>query len=176
MPSHHALAEASFAPAPHPSLGRHAETYARVMGSWEGELVNHMVPGTPATSVEAHFGWALDGRAVQDVWITPARKHRLPGSKPVLDWYGTTLRVFDPGSEAWRTVWTDPASQLRIELEGRRVGDDIVQLGRHDGRAIRWTFSAIRERSFSWQAHALDFDGSTWRLQIDILFRRMDGR
>src|SRR5262245_13932320 len=109
MNAQHRLAEILFAAGPHPSLGPHAETYARIMGSWAGELHNHMVSGAPATSVEAHFAWALDGRAVQDVWITPARKQRLPGIKPGLDWYGTTLRVFDPDTKAWRTVWTDPA-------------------------------------------------------------------
>ena len=159
---------------PHPSLGNHAQTYARVIGSWQGELKNHLWPAAGSSSVEAHFGWVLDGRAVQDVWITPARPQRSASMPAGLNWYGTTLRVFDPATEIWRAVWTDPASQLRIELEGRRQGDDIVQLGTRGGQPIRWTFSNIRERSFTWQGHILEPDGSTWRLEIDIGFQRVE--
>ena len=43
---------------PHPSLGAHAETYGRLIGSWVGEAHNHMVEGhQPITSIEVHFGW-----------------------------------------------------------------------------------------------------------------------
>src|SRR5688572_6302211 len=106
---------------PHPSLGAHADTYGRLIGSWEGELHNHLVDGPPpVSSIEVRFAWVLDGRAVQDTWITPAHKDR--GSIPAgtMNWYGTTLRVFDPTSESWRAAWTDPVSQRRIEIEGRR--------------------------------------------------------
>jgi hypothetical protein len=158
---------------PHPSLGEHAQTYGRIIGSWIGQLHNHMLGGSvPAVSVEAHFAWVLEGRAVQDIWITPARSERR-GEAPVsLDWYGSTLRVFEPASAGWRTVWTDPVSQLRIELVGRSQGEDIVQIGTRGGRPIRWTFSQIRPDSFVWQGHILNVDGKTWDLEVDISFRR----
>lgn len=160
---------------PHSSLGEHAQTYARVIGSWRGLLHNHMLGrSVPPSSVEAHFAWVLEGRAVQDVWITPARDER--GSGPAaLDWYGSTLRVFEPSSGAWRTVWTDPVSGLRIELSGRRQGDDIVQIGTRGGRPIRWVFSQIRADSFVWQGHILNPGGETWELEVDIQFRRVEG-
>jgi len=50
---------------------------------------------------EVHAGWVLDGRAIQDVWI-------LPGL-----FYGTTLRVYDPGLDAWHILWHDPLTQPR---------------------------------------------------------------
>ena len=113
---------------PHPALGVHADTYGRVIGSWTGELQNHLLATPTRASIEVHFGWVLEGRAVQDVWITPARAERGAAASG-MSWYGTTLRVFDPTSESWRVVWSDPVSQHRIELEGRRQGDDIVLLG-----------------------------------------------
>jgi hypothetical protein len=160
------------ASAPHPGLGRHAATYARLIGGWRGTLRNHMTgAGAPPTaSVEAHFAWVLEGRAVQDTWITPAR--HAGGADSGMRWYGTTLRVFDPKLEAWRTTWTDPLSQLVIELIGRSQGDDIVQLGTRDGRPIRWTFSNVQPRSFTWQGHILNPDGRTWDLEVDIAFER----
>ena len=154
---------------PHPSLGPHADTYGRLIGSWVGEAHNHMVPGPPPiTSIEVHFAWVLDGRAVQDTWITPARRDRAAAPASGLNWYGSTLRVFDPKSESWRAAWTDPASQVRIELDGRRHGDDIVQIGTRGGWPIRWNFTEIRARSLLWQGHVLEPDGVNWRLEVDI--------
>jgi hypothetical protein len=174
--SMNALSKVLEATGPHPSLGREAETYGRVIGSWEGELIDHFSSPTPQThSVEAHFSWVLEGRAVQDVWITPARGERASHATRALDWYGATFRVYDPKAELWRVIWNDPASGLRIELEGRAQGDDVVQLGIRAGRPIRWTFSEIRRDSFRWQGHALEDDGNTWRLEVDIRFRRARG-
>jgi hypothetical protein len=172
---HDTFAETLLSSGPHPSLGEHAQTYARVIGSWVGQLHNHMLGhSVPPASVEAHFAWVLDGRAVQDVWITPARSDRSPAAKASLDWYGSTLRVFEPASGAWRSVWTDPVSQLRIELLGRSQGADIVQIGTRGGRPIRWTFSQIQHQSFVWEGHILNLDGKTWDLEVEMRFRRIE--
>ena len=137
------FSETLLARGPHPSLGEHGHTYSRVIGSWSGQLYNHLLGhSVPPLSVEAHFAWVLEGRAVQDVWITPARDER--GSVPPgLDWYGSTLRVFEPSTCAWRSAWTDPVSGLRIELLGRARGDDIVQIGTRGGRQ-RSAFGATK--------------------------------
>jgi hypothetical protein len=165
--------EALVAERPHPSLGAHADTYGRLIGSWAGEALNYSDDGTVSiNSIEAHFAWVLEGRAVQDVWITPSRKDRGPGISASLDFYGTTLRVFDSQSESWRVTWTDPVSGSQVELEGWRQGDDIVQLGTREGRPIRWVFSDIREDSLLWQGHILQTDGVTWRLEVEIRLQR----
>jgi len=170
----HSFTNLLAAPGPHESLGAHAKTYGRVIGSWKGELHNHMF-GAPArtSSIEVSFGWVLEGRAVEDVWITPARGERSPPSPSNFNWYGSTLRVFDPARQSWRAVWTDPASQLHIELEGRSIGEDVVQLGTRDGQPIRWTFSDIRDDSFTWRAHILEPDGVNFRLEVEINLRRV---
>ncbi len=122
--------EALVSRGPHPSLGAHADTYGRLIGGWRGELQSHL-PGhsAPAASLEIHFGWALEGRAVQDVWITPARDQRGVGVTaplPPLDWYGTTVRVFDKATtscrwgfaRAGRSVGRSPRS-ARSPLSGK---------------------------------------------------------
>ena len=170
----HRLIETLVAAGPHPSLGAHAETYGRIIGSWSGELNRYQDGKSVAmASVEAHFGWVLEGRAVQDVWITPARTDRQASAGAGLNWYGSTLRVFDPATSAWNTTWTDPMSQLRIELVGRRQGEDIVQIGTRAGRPIRWTFSEITAGAFTWRGHVLSFDGVNWALEVEMKFRRV---
>ena len=170
----HGLIETLLANGPHPSLGTHSDTYGRLIGSWTGELSRYQDGKRVArASVEAHFGWALQGRAVQDVWITPARAERQSSADAGFNWYGSTLRVFDPSTSAWKTVWTDPMSQLRIELVGRRQGDDIVQIGTRSGRPIRWTFSQIEPESFTWWGHILSFDGVSWTPEVEMKFNRL---
>jgi hypothetical protein len=170
------LPEALLANAPHPSLGEHADTYGRLIGSWIGEARNH-TPDGPAqsASIEVHFSWALDGRAVLDAWITPARNDRASGQTARMHWFGTTLRVFDPATESWRATWWDPESAVRCDLQGFRQGDDIVQIGRHGDRTIRWTFSRIVRDSLLWQGHVLEHDGATWRLEAEVRLRRSPG-
>src|SRR6478752_6165624 len=97
----HGFIEALRASGPHPSLGAHADTYAPIIGSWSGELSRYQDGKSVASaSVEARFGWVLEGRAVQDVWITPARVDRQASAGAGFNWYGTTLRVFDPATSA----------------------------------------------------------------------------
>jgi len=169
-----AFFESLAAPGPHPSLGEHADTYGRLIGSWTGEVHGYpLESGVATTSAEIHFAWALDGRAVQDLWITPSRTDRAAGVRASPRMYGTTMRVFDPQRESWHVTWLDPSNGRRNQLEGRRQGDDIVQVGTAEGWPIRWTISAITERSFVWQGHILNIDGVTWRLQAEFHVRRV---
>lgn len=78
--------------------------------------------------------------------------------------YGTTLRVFHPDIAAWRAVWLNPVAGKRVDLIGRRVGDDIVEFCLDDERPEKkWVFSQITARSFVWHACLLGDDGVTWR-------------
>ena len=110
---------------------------------------------------EVHFGWVLDGRAIQDVWI-------LYGV-----FYGTTLRVYDPGLDAWHILWSDPVRQIYTRQIGRKQGDTIVQVGMLDEVVLRWTFSEIRADSFHWTGERSADGGVTWRLQSDYRLKRV---
>lgn len=108
---------------PHADLGAaQAQTYGRFIGTWAGEYRDTSVDGTLRTGpMEVHFAWALNGRAVQDVWI--ARDERAETERRT---YGTTIRVYDPALDAWRVSWINPPHNTRSELIGRRVGNDGV--------------------------------------------------
>jgi hypothetical protein len=50
------------------------DLYGRFVGSWDLDVTQFSAGGTPRRRKgEWHFGWALEGRAVQDVWIVPPR-------------------------------------------------------------------------------------------------------
>ena len=91
--------------------------------------------------------------------------------------YGTTLRVWDPAIKAWRITWINPARNHREEQIGRRMGNDIVQIGfRSNGQSTRWRFTEITPDSFHWLGDALQPDGQTWQLEAEFRATRMTGK
>ncbi len=124
---------------------------------------------------EAHFGWVMEGRAMQDVWIMPSRRERAAGMGTTFNMYGTTLRIWDEGARAWRVTYVNAVTGRRDELMGRRSGKDVVQTGvRADGTPIRWRFTEIGADSFRWTGEVLEADGETWRMEGEFLARRIE--
>lgn len=137
--------------------------YGWLVGDWEMDAVLFPEDGPERKARgEIHFIWALEGRAIMDVWI-------LPGS-----FYGSTLRVYDPAIDAWRIHWSDPIKQLYTRQIGRAEGKDIVQLGRSEsGEPVRWSFRDITQNSFCWRAERSRDGGESWRLEAEFKARRI---
>ncbi|PWK85947.1 hypothetical protein [Fulvimonas soli] len=177
MPDPHPtpFAAALLADGPDP---RHAEAlrlYGRFVGSWDVDLLDHLPGGgTHASAGEWHFGWVLQGLAVQDVWIAPARgtpPETLPPG--YLHRYGTTLRMYEPALDQWRITWVDPRLGLYVTQVGRARGEAIVQEGRTAaGVPMRWSFHDIRADRFRWLGEISDDDGAHWRPQLEMRARR----
>ncbi len=156
-------------------ISEEADLYGWLLGSWELDVIHYRVNlADRDIKGEAHFARILEGRGVQDVWIMPRREDRSPSIDTSLNMYGTTLRIWDPSIQAWRITWINPLGGLRDELIGRRVGDDIVQLGSHsNGVPIRWIFTDIAANSFHWIGEALEPDAKRWKLEGEFRARRI---
>jgi hypothetical protein len=70
--------------------------YGRFMGAWDGTMRVHRRNGTPREeSCEVYFGWVLEGGAIQDVWIAPARRYRAAADRlSDREVHGKTTRVY----------------------------------------------------------------------------------
>jgi hypothetical protein len=162
------------APGRSPEIPESADAYGWLIGSWELDVVHYAGRDARGTTGEAHFGWVLEGRAVQDVWIMPRRSERRVDPGKTRNMYGTTLRVWDPALQAWRVTWIDPVTGSHDQLIGRRSGTDVVQVGTHgNGTPIRWLFTDITRDSFHWIGEALEPDGKTWKLEGEFRGRRL---
>ncbi|HEX7361336.1 MAG TPA: hypothetical protein VF283_12670 [Bryobacteraceae bacterium] len=150
------------------------DLYGCLIGSWELEVHRYEPGGSSISSNgEVHFTWALEGRAVQDVWIMPKRPERAVGMDKRVNRYGTTLRIWNPSIQAWDILWIDPVTGNRDQMIARRVGQDIVQVGTQaDGTPIRWSFTEVTGDSFHWLGESLQDDGRTWRLGAEFYARR----
>jgi hypothetical protein len=158
-----------------PDIPHASDAYGWLVGSWNLDVLHYARAPLTGLTGEAHFGWVLEGRAIQDVWIMPARPHRAEYTDRVTNMYGTTLRVWDPSIDAWRITWRNAVSGHREEQIGRRVGPDVVQVGaRADGTPTRWRFIDITPTSFHWIGEALAADGRTWILEGEFAATRSD--
>jgi hypothetical protein len=151
------------AAAPHPDLGANADLYGRFIGSWdiENRQFDEERGEWMHTQGEVHFGWILEGRAVQDLWGHPTRG------------FGTTIRCYDPTIDAWRVEFLAPRHRSYCSLIGRSEGDVIMQQGHQaDGRPIRWTFNDITPDTFVWRGEISDDGGASYRLEQEMHCRR----
>lgn len=152
------------------------QLYGRFVGEWDAEVIVHGPDQVRhKSSGEIHFGWVLEGRAIQDVWMIPRLSER-KNAKPFPiagNWYGTTLRAYDPAIQAWRIFWIDPATNAFRQQIGRAQGEDIVQEGTTDsGMMTRWSFTKITPVSFHWLGEIKATSDVEWRLVVEVLARR----
>jgi len=171
-----AFLDALDAGGPAADRAQNMDLYGWLVGSWELDVVGYPENGPQRRRPgEWHFGWVLEGRAIQDVWIVPSRRARGPGEIVENGFYGTTLRVYDPRIDAWHIQWTDPVSQTYFTMVGRKQGETIVQEGKGAGaNPIRWSFSDIAPKSFRWRGEVSADGGATWRLNVEFFARRVE--
>jgi hypothetical protein len=167
------LIAALHAGGPAPGHAAELDLYGRFVGDWEADIVAYAPGGARHRGEgEIHFGWILEGRAIQDVWMIPRRADA--AAMPVAgNWCGTTLRIYDAALGAWRIYWIDPATNVYRQQVGRRQGADIVQEGVNETGALsRWSFTAITAHSFHWKGEVSSDEGASWRLLVEAFARR----
>jgi hypothetical protein len=154
---------------PHPSLGEQAKVFGRLIGTWDAEYTEFSKDGKAThSSGEWIFGWVMDGRAIQDLFIIhPSAAHQE-------GFVGTTLRFYDPKSQTWSVTFIDPENGAVETLAGSAVGDDrIVLLSKDsDGKESRWSFNDIRRDSWVFRDEASSDAGKSWRLREEDHMKR----
>jgi len=149
---------------PAPDRADKMKLYGWLIGRWAIDATVHGDDGAQHSAKGTiSFGWVLEGRAIQDVWVLPGFFH------------GTTLRVYDPDLDAWHILWSDPLKQYFTRQLGRARGTDIVQEGQNAaGDTLRWTFTDITPDRFRWLGEISKDGGKTWQLQAEFRVRRAE--
>lgn len=161
-----------------PEIPESEDVYGWLVGSWELDVLHYKTVDLASRNIkgEVHFCWVLEGRAIQDIWIMPPLADRQRQRDNTNNMYGTTLRIWDPATSAWRIRWTNPVSGHEERQTGRRLDDEIVQVGaRLDGTPTRWRYTEITANSFRWIGEVLEPDGKTWKVEGEFRARRLVG-
>lgn len=162
------MVEQLSAASPHGSLGEQARVWDRFVGTWDADFDFHLDDGRVRHSRgELDFAWVLDGRAIQDLWIS----YPEPGGTE--RGIGTSIRYFDDKSKTWRVIFVNAKFGAMLTVNGGIEGDRIVLRGQDvDGSRLRWSFIDITNDSFTWHGERSRDGGSTWRLEEEHHMRR----
>lgn len=155
----------------------HAEAlmlFGQFIGSWDVEATywDHAGTVTGEGTGEWHFGWVLQGRAIQDVLIGPPLEEQRRTGAPVRE-YGSSFRMYEPRTGTWRVTWFAPVSGTIVDLVARSVEAEIVLDGvEPDGMLDRWVFSDITSDTFTWTGYESEDEGTTWPLVERMMLSR----
>jgi hypothetical protein len=172
-----AMLDALRAAGPLPEYGDKMHAFGQLVGEWDIEDTHFEQDGTPRSMRRGEwlFGWVLQGRAIQDVILSPPRDHEGDGRPPTYE-YGTTIRLYDAFIDAWHITFVAPVSRAVVQLVARVEGEEIVQTGTTpDGKLRRWVFSDISESSFLWRGYESADGGRSWFMEEEIRARRRTG-
>jgi hypothetical protein len=167
------FAHALLSSARSPEISAEEDIYAGLIGRWDVEVRDRLANGSLRSAKgEWLFVRILEGRAVQDVLISPLRSERGDATERLGNRYGSSVRTFDRNTRTWRVTWFNPVSGAFDVLRGRIVGGRLIQEGRRpNGQQIRWSFLDITDSTFHWTGEALQPDG-TWQLESEFFARR----
>jgi len=138
----------------HKALPEEFDYFGKLIGSWNIDYVDNS--NSNVIKGEWHFSWILEGMAIQDVIV-------LPGFE-----YGTTLRVYNPGTCAWDVAYGYTGKIMRFEA--RKQSDKIVLTNIEDERR-KWVFVEIADNHFHWQDVTVEEDGK-WHADFDLYAER----
>ncbi len=104
-----------------PGLPEEHDWFGRLVGSWKLDYFDRNL--SSSVRGEWIFERVLEGMGIQDVIILPARDMQTESPHPLTE-YGTSLRIYNPGTCAWDVAYGYAGKIFR--LEARREDDMIV--------------------------------------------------
>ncbi len=140
------------------------ETYhfGQFVGSWSIQDETLQADGSWLEGEEAEWIWyyILDGFAIQDDWIAPAR--HLPAGENGRQ-YGTNLRIYNPQTDAWELAWLSNTGKTVDVYDATGTAEEVIMTRTlPNGRGQRITFFDITPSSFEWKMEVEQPD-TTWQ-------------
>lgn len=150
---------------PRPELAEHMALFEPLIGSWDLVVQDFDADGHRRLSLgEWHFSWALDGRAVADVWICPRRdapeNANANRSQQAQAEWGTSIRFYDQAADMWRSTWIGPGRAMIRQFTLAPTTDGLQLTGHfaHQPTTL-WTFSSMTGSTFTWRNEDIDRHG-----------------
>jgi hypothetical protein len=150
--------------------------YGQFIGDWTTETLAYRPDGSVERSEwDISFAWILEGRAIQDLWITPRSRDQGISWHTKNNRYSTTLRIYDPSLDAWHILWINPPSGTILRQIARKVGNTIVQTSPPEvnGDLKRWVYRDITKLTFRWFNEQSTDGGDSWQVVQEMRARRV---
>ena len=147
--------------------------FGQFVGSWDVEATQFAPDGrSRSLRGEWHFFWVLEGRAIQDVIISPRRAERDRTKWKDGD-YQTAIRFYRPDDGSWDVTAISPPHDQVHRLVARKQDDAIVLKGTApDGRSEIWTFYDMSAERCRWRGQISNDGGRTWFIDEEMVLTR----
>lgn len=151
------------------------EQFGRLTGHWATRITYYPTDGSPARRVsgEWEFSYALEGRAVLDVWRWPGPGELLASGRAPHQECGLCVRIWDPRLQLWRFTFHGTARGDLVHMYARQIDQDIVMEHATGSDLTRWTFTDITPDTFHWRNQRSTNGGHTWRLDQEADAHRL---
>ncbi|MDD7646332.1 MAG: hypothetical protein PUJ35_03695 [Ruminococcus bromii] len=159
------FADALLSTARNPAMPEEYDWYAPMLGDWECVYTE---PDGSRVEGEWYFRRALDGMAIEDVFIFPSRATRETNYRPDAE-YGAAIRMYREGTGKYDMTYVCAGHTQRLEIQ--KQGEEIV-CSVLKNPAERWIFSEITADSFHWRNVCIQPDG-TERMNCEVCGRRI---
>ncbi len=144
-----------------PALPAECDWFAPLLGDW---AFTYTEPDGRTVKGEWFFRRALDGMAIEDLFICPSRATRETDPQPDAE-YGAAIRMFNAETQAYDMTYV--CSKYTARLTVRRV-DGAIICTVLDDPDNQWMFDRIGPDAFHWQNATVLPDGT---LQINCEVR-----
>jgi hypothetical protein len=137
------------------------QLFGQLAGTWHTHVDYLRPDGSPARHItgEWEFSYALDGRAVVDVWRVPTRTIPCADAQREV---GLCVRIWDPRLQLWRFTFHSTATTTVIHMYAQQVGSEIILERAEADRIERWVFQDIQAATFSWR-NETSRNGGQWQ-------------
>jgi hypothetical protein len=166
------IATALDAVGPHSSIVREATAFTRLIGTWDVKYTDFTKAGKALHRTgKLHFGWVMDGRVLQDLWVVDAS-----GTSKEREVY-TDLFYFDPKARTWHDAFVDPHAATVATFVGGPIGSSQIVMESHDldpAETHRWSFNDISSNSLVFRDEASSDNGKTWTLKSEYDMKRLN--
>jgi uncharacterized protein len=153
------------------------DIYARLLGNWKLKMIDYNLNDRTQRLHSGiwFFSRTLEGRAIQDVLVSPdfterSNRETIDGNR-----FGNTFRMMNPKTHEWHVDWFNPVTGIHNELMARVEGDSIIQeTAETDGVTMRWVFENITADSFYWHGENSTDKGKTWILNTEFFAKKIN--
>ena len=138
--------------------------YAPLLGDWD---FDYSEPSGRRVKGEWLFRRALDGMAIEDLFICPSRATRDLDPQPDGE-YGAAIRMYRPERHCYDMTYVCSKYTKRLEVrkEGAYIACTVL-----DCPTEKWVFSELTGDTFHWQ-NVTVLENGTWKVNCEVRARR----
>lgn len=141
--------------------------FAPLIGDWDFIYTDNL-NGTPRQiEGEWFFRRALEGTAIQDLFICPSRATKESNPQPDED-YGLAIRLFNVSEKCYDMTYISArvSKQVRFIREHEKLVGSVL-----DGSNTKWVFVQISEDAFHWQ-NVTELNAGEWKVNSNVYAKR----